>query len=80
MIEIIKFDEYKNLHLGQWVKVYGVASERCDYIITCQVYDLETVLGVTTRCWWDSYVLEPVDEDEQPISLQDAFKELELSH
>lgn len=74
MFETIIIDEYKKLHPEQWLKVYGVFSNRCDYINTCQVYQLEAVLGSIQRGWWDEYVLELVDEKEQPISVEEAFE------
>ncbi len=52
----------------QWIKVYGVFSNRCDYIISCQAYQLETVLGCIQLHWWDDVVLEPVDEEEMLVS------------
>ena len=64
MLEIVRVEDCQNLHPEQWVKLYGVISKRCDYIITCQVYQLETVLGVVKRHWCDSYVLELIDQEE----------------
>jgi hypothetical protein len=72
--ETITFDESNQLHPEQWIKVYGVFSNRCDYIITCQVYQLETVLSSNQRNWWDDILLEPIDEEEQPMPVQEAMK------
>ncbi len=71
--ESIPLRDSQKFHPEQWVKLYGIISNRCDYIITCQVYHLETVLSSTQRHWWDEYVLEPVDEEEQPMSIEDAY-------
>lgn len=63
MPKVINVDCHKFSPL-QWIKVYGVFSSRCDYIITCQGYQLETVLGCMQPDWWDDVVLEPVDEED----------------
>lgn len=60
--------DYNKFDPLQWIKVYGVFSSRCDYIITCQGYQLETVLGCMQPEWWDDVVLEAVDEEELLIS------------
>jgi hypothetical protein len=70
----ITLDKCKELHPEQWVKVYGVVANRRDYIITCQVYQLEAVVGTNKTGWWDSFLLEPVDEEEQSISVEEAFE------
>jgi hypothetical protein len=70
----ITIDECKKFHPNQWVKLYGVFSNRCDYITTCQVYQLEIVVNGNQRHWWDGYLLEPVNEEEQPISVEEAFE------
>lgn len=70
----ITINESQKFHPEQWVKLYGVFSNRCDYIITCQVCHLETVIGKYQRRWWDTFLLEPVDEAEQPISIEEAFR------
>jgi hypothetical protein len=70
----ITSDECKKLHPEQWVKVYGVVAHRYDYIISCQVYQRETLVCKMPRDWWDGYVLEPVDEEEQPISVEEALE------
>lgn len=72
--EKISVDECEKLHPHQWVKLYGVIANRYEYINTCQIYQLKTVVGSIKRSWWDNYVLEPVDEKEQPISLEEALK------
>ncbi len=61
----VDYNEFQPL---QWIKVYGVFSSRCDYIITCQAYQLETVLGCMQPDWWDDVVLEPVDEEDWLVS------------
>ena len=63
MNERIPIDESKTFHPEQWVNVYGVFSNRCDYIIICQVYQLELVLSRIQPGWWDQFLLEPVDEE-----------------
>lgn len=63
MKKVINVD-YSKFSPLQWIKVYGVFSSRCDYIITCQGYQLETVLGCMQPEWWDDVVLEPVDEED----------------
>ncbi len=64
MFKGISTAESEKFHPLQWVKVYGIVSSRCDYIITCQVEHLKTVLKGFQSGWWDEYILEPVDEDE----------------
>jgi hypothetical protein len=70
---LIPLDECKKLHPEQWVKVYGVFCDRCDYINTCQVDQLETVLSGNRKSWWDGFFLELVDEEAQPISVEQVF-------
>ncbi len=72
--EKISLDECEQLHPHQWVKLYGVTANRYEHINTCQVYQLEVVVGNIQRSWWDNYVLEPVDENEQPMSLEEALR------
>ncbi len=74
MSEKISLDESNKLHPHQWVKLYGVTANRHEYINTCQVYQLEVMVGSIQHNWWNNYVLEPVDEKEQPMSLSDALK------
>lgn len=69
----ITIDECKQFHPEQWVNLYGVFAHRCDYLITCQVYQIETVISKNQRHWWDDYFLEPIDENEQPIPLEEAL-------
>ncbi len=72
MLEKISIHEHQKLDPFQWVKVYGVTCSCYDYINTCQVYQLEAVQRSFQRGWWEEYVLEPVDEEEQPISIPRA--------
>ncbi len=74
MSEKISLDECEKLHPYQWVKLYGVTANRHEYINTCQVYQLEAVLGNMQHSWWDNYVLELIDEQEEPMSLEEALK------
>jgi hypothetical protein len=74
MSEEISINECKKLHLEQWVKVYGVVSNRCEYINTCQVYQLETVAWSISRGWFEDIVLQPVDEEERSIFLEEVMK------
>lgn len=60
--------DYNKFEPLQWIKVYGVFSSRCDYIITCQAYQLETVLGCMQPGWWDDVVLELVEDEECLLS------------
>ena len=63
MNQKIPIDESKNLHLEQWVEIYGIFSNCCHYINTCQVYQLEAVLIRIPPAWWDKFLLKPVDEE-----------------
>lgn len=63
MNEKIAINESKTFHPEQWVKVYGVFANRCDYIVICQVYQLEALLNCIQLDWWDKFLLEPVDEE-----------------
>lgn len=77
MSEKIFLGERDKLHPQQWVKMYGVAANHpgeYEYIVTCQIYQLEVVLSSIQISWWDNFVLEPVDEQEQPIPLEEALK------
>lgn len=68
VINKINLDKYNNLHPLQWVKVYGIFSSRCDHIITCQGYQLGTILRCLQPDWWEDVVVEAVEEEELPIS------------
>lgn len=62
----IPFEDKNTLQPEQWVKVYGLHSEQCYYIITCQVFQLDAVLGGNQGIWWigwwDGFLLESIDE------------------
>jgi hypothetical protein len=73
VIRTIFLDEYEKLPLEQWIRLYGIVSNRSDYIITCQVYQLKAVLGSIRRHWWDDFTLELINEDEQPMSIEEVF-------
>lgn len=68
MDAFIPFEDKNTLHPEQWVKVYGIHSEQYYYIITCQVFQLDAVLGGNQARWWadwwDGFLLESVDEGE----------------
>ncbi|HEY9829453.1 MAG TPA: hypothetical protein V6D26_02660, partial [Stenomitos sp.] len=68
MDAFIPFEDKNTLHPEQWVKVYGIHSEQYYYIITCQVFQLDAVLGGNQATWWadwwDGFLLEAVDEGE----------------
>jgi hypothetical protein len=69
VLEVIAVEKYQRFDPLQWVKVYGVVSSRCDYIITCQGYQLETVLGCLQPGWWDDVILEADDQEEELITV-----------
>ncbi len=75
MSEKISLNEREKLHPHQWVKLYGNGAnpDEYEYINTCQVYQLDAVLTSISSSWWNNYVLEPVDENEQPMSLEEAL-------
>lgn len=75
MSKEIFIKECKELHPEQWVKVYGVFSNCCKYINTCQVYQLESVVGSISPGWFEDIVLHPVDEEERPIAWELAKAE-----
>lgn len=62
--ETVAIEAREALHPEQWVKLYGIFSNRSDHIITCQIYQLETVLSKIQHSWWDDYLLELVEEEE----------------
>jgi hypothetical protein len=62
--ETVSIDARHALHPEQWVKLYGIFSNRCNHIITCQIYQLEAVLSKIQHSWWDNYILELVDGEE----------------
>jgi hypothetical protein len=49
MDAFIPLEDKNTLHPEQWVKVYGLHSEQYYYIITCQVFQLDAVLGGKPR-------------------------------
>jgi hypothetical protein len=57
-------EEPEQLHPQQWVKVYGVISNCCQYINTCQVYQLDAVVGNIQRGWFEDLILELIDENQ----------------
>ena len=66
--KVISVEQGSKFDPLQVIKVYGVFSNRCDYINTCQGYQLETVLRCMQPDWWDDVILEPVDEEEMLLS------------
>lgn len=68
----ISLAQRQKLHPEQWVKIYGIFSNRCEYINTCQVDQLEAVISQNFVNWFQSIVLEPVDESEQPMLVEEA--------
>ncbi|MBW4546385.1 MAG: hypothetical protein KME25_18350 [Symplocastrum torsivum CPER-KK1] len=70
---MIPIDECEKLHPEQWVKVYEVLHEQCDYIITCQVHQLDCVFSGYKKIWWDGFVLEPTNEEGQLIPIEKAL-------
>lgn len=72
MSEKISIKECNQLHPEQWVKVYGFVFGRCEYINTCQLYQLEAMIGSTSQHWFEDIVLQLVDEEEQPIALEEV--------
>lgn len=69
MSEKISVKECHQFHPEQWVKVYGFVFGRCEYINTCQIYQLEVVLGSTSCHWFEEIVVQPVDEEERPVAI-----------
>ena len=69
----ISIAQCQKLHPEQWVKIYGLFSNRCEYINTCQVDQLEVVIPQNYHGWFHEIVLEPVDESEQPMLLEEAM-------
>jgi hypothetical protein len=65
MDELIPFEDKDTLHPEQWVKIYGICSEQYYFIITCQVFQLDAVLGGNQGLWWigwwEGFLLECVD-------------------
>jgi hypothetical protein len=72
MSEKISIKECKKLLPEQWVKVYGVISNCCKYINTCQTYQLQTVVRNIPHGWFDDIVLHLVDEEERPIAIEEV--------
>lgn len=66
MDAFIPLQDKNTLDPEQWVKVYGIHSGQSYYIITCQVFQLDAVLGGNQEIWWlgwwDGFLLELVDE------------------
>ena len=74
MSEKISIKKCNQLHPEQWVKIYGLVFGCCEYINTCQIYQLETVIGNTSRHWFEDIVLQPVDEEEHPVAIAELIK------
>lgn len=68
MDAFIPFEDKNTLHPEQWVKLYGIHSDQYYYIITCQVFQLDAVLGGNQEIWWtgwwEGFLLESIDELE----------------
>lgn len=79
-MEKIYLDMCKQLHPEQWVKVYGIACDRWEYINVCQVSQLETALSDSVRIWFEYVGLQPIDEDGQAISVEEAFSDRLREH
>lgn len=74
MSEKISIKECHQLHPEQWVKVYGFVFGRCEYINTCQIYQLQTVIENTPLHWFEDIMLQLVDEEERPVAIAELIK------
>lgn len=63
VLERISSTEAEKLHPEQWVNVYGISEGRIDYLNTCQVSQLDTVLNNIPAHWWESFLLEAIADD-----------------
>ena len=50
------------LQWNQSINVYGITSSRCEYINTCEVYELKTLLSCLPSHWWKSFALELINK------------------
>ncbi len=50
------------LQWNQSINVYGIDSSRCDYINTCEVYELEILLSCLPAHWWKSFAIELINK------------------
>ncbi|HEY9614057.1 hypothetical protein [Allocoleopsis sp.] len=69
----IFIEQCKTLHPEQWVKLYGVVSNRWEYINTFQAYQLETVVSGISLGWFKDIALYLVDEEECPIAIAEVI-------
>ncbi|HEY9597370.1 MAG TPA: hypothetical protein V6D33_06830 [Cyanophyceae cyanobacterium] len=66
MHELIPLNESEQLAPEQWVKLYGVAHGQCNYIVTCQLWQVLEIFGTDTKKWHEDFFITPVEK--QPIS------------
>ena len=74
-ISIKEIQAYNQFDPEQWVKIYGFVFGRCEYINTCQIYQLEVVIDSTSHHWFEDIVLQPVDEEEHPVAIEELIKQ-----
>ena len=73
------------LQWNQSINVYGIASSRCEYINTCEVYELKTLLSCLPAHWWKSFALELINKsgwyqylEVKPEQVRKAVAELSM--
>ncbi|MEW6494713.1 MAG: hypothetical protein AB1589_19680 [Cyanobacteriota bacterium] len=74
MSEKVSIKECNQLEPEQWIKVYGFLFGRWEHINTCQIYQLEAVIGSTSCQWFEDIGLQLVDEEERPITIKEVIK------
>ncbi len=62
MNELIPLSESEQLAPEQWVKLYGVAYDQCQYILTCQVWQLQETFGSNKRKWSEEFFVKPAEK------------------
>ena len=73
MSEEIFIRECKRLHPEQWVQLYGIVSNRWEYINTFQAYQLETVIRSIPRGWFKDISLYPIDQEEYSTAIAEVI-------
>jgi len=62
MHELIPLNQSEQLAPEQWVKLYGVAYGQCDYIVTCQLWQVLEIFGSNGKKWSEDFFVTPVEK------------------
>lgn len=62
MNKLIPLNESEQLAPEQWVKLYGVAYDQFDYVVTWQVWQVQEIFGSNRRKWLEDFFVTPVEK------------------